>query len=187
MLRFTKKQWSKAQKHLGNALILDPTNPKIMFKLGAQHKLLASSFKKHPSRMRINNRKAAVYFRQSIAARPVYPVSWAYLAVTKEQLNVINREFWNSMEQSMRLGSWEPAVTFPVSVAGMAYYHIMPSSMRLDMAEFVQHGFVQHGIRLWNHLVKSGHLELACSLMKNQHLIDKFCINPDSKSLIQDS
>ena len=176
LFSFTMKQWSKVQEDLKIALQLDPANSKIMSKLGEHHKLLARSSKNTRWKIQSNHRNAADYFRQSIALRPISPAAWASLAIIKERLKVIDLEFWNAMKQSIRLGPWEPQVTLPISSAGMTYYRLMPRSMRSDMAEFIQHGFKQHGIRLWSQIEKTGHLELACSLMKDRNLIQRFCL-----------
>jgi hypothetical protein len=164
-LKYTMKQWRKVQEHLKNGLKLDPTNPNIMFMLGKRHVRLQKHKKISKWKMRFHNRKAEKYFRQSIVARPTYPISWIYIAVIKKNLKVIGNQFWYAIDQSIRLGPWERLVTKTIPELGMIYYHIIPKSMHSQMVEHIHHGFLKHRRYLRRRLEKRTKIRRACNLL----------------------
>ncbi|NND43879.1 MAG: hypothetical protein HKN58_01050 [Xanthomonadales bacterium] len=54
--------------------------------------------------------RAAEEYRASLALRPMWPYTWANLAVVKAEAGIFDREFRTAVRRTVETGPWEPGV-----------------------------------------------------------------------------
>lgn len=64
-------------------------------------------------------RQALVSFKASAEMRPMWPYSWAYIALMKAYLTEFDLEYRSAMHQASELGPWENSVNIALTEAGL--------------------------------------------------------------------
>jgi len=75
---------------------------------------------------------AALAYRQSAAARPTWPNTWAHLAQSKFALNELDDEFATALKQANRWGPYRPDVQLELASIGLRAWPLLTPSQRVD-------------------------------------------------------
>jgi len=104
---------------------LDPSHPTYLHRLGRLSHLMMTL---EPSRRSHWGGLAKEYYRQSLAVRPAWPLTWANLALVKADLLEFDAEMDQSLMQAAAYGPYEPGVLELVSSIGLQYEaYLMPN------------------------------------------------------------
>lgn len=85
-------------------------------------------------------RQALDPIRQAIALRPASSYSWAILLRLKDELGEYDAEFCRSLERTVTLGPWEPALQLVVADVGWSAWAELPGVEREMVRENLVRG-----------------------------------------------
>lgn len=120
--------WVRTRDNLRAGLAITPDGPQLFDDLAYLHASralslgtpdLATPLGKFQAKLFDD---AIVYYRQGAAARPTYPFSWAYLALTKHLRGQIDDELWLAFDKAIRFGSTEAAVRTTIVQIASAHW-----------------------------------------------------------------
>lgn len=75
---------------------------------------------------------AAQAYRQSAAARPTWPNTWAHLAHSKFALNELDEEFAKALKQANHWGPYRPDVQLELASIGLRAWPLLTQPQRVD-------------------------------------------------------
>jgi hypothetical protein len=108
--------WVRTRDSLRSALTITPHSAQLFDDLAYLHATRAVSIGNPDPATPLGKYQAKlfddaiVYFRRGADARPTYPFSWAYLALTKDMRGQVDDELWLAFDKAIRFGSTEAAV-----------------------------------------------------------------------------
>lgn len=82
---------------------------------------------------------AAAAYRQSAAARPTWPNTWAHLAQSKYALGEIDSEFAQAMKQANEWGPYRPDVQLQLAGIGLRAWPMLDQQQRAEAVTSARH------------------------------------------------
>ena len=134
----TTAQVQQAYELMLEANELDAGHPTYLHRLGRLSHLLMALDLKNRARW---GALAKTYYRQSLAVRPAWPLTWANLALVKADLLEFDGEMAQSLQYSAAYGPYEPGVLTIVAGLGLRNEAWLTPAM----AEVVN-GTIQRGL-----------------------------------------
>ena len=136
--KLTTAQVQQAYELMLEANELDAGHPTYLHRLGRLSHLLMALDLKNRARW---GALAKTYYRQSLAVRPAWPLTWANLALVKADLLEFDGEMAQSLQYSAAYGPYEPGVLTIVAGLGLRNEAWLTPAM----AEVVN-GTIQRGL-----------------------------------------
>lgn len=105
--------WGKVRNQLLEARDIAPDNAQNYDDLGFIHALRAQSVAGIPELQDLHQAllsQAAAYYRTAVTLRPMFPYSWAHLALTQHYLGQHGPDFWKNYDTAYAYGKNESGV-----------------------------------------------------------------------------
>jgi hypothetical protein len=110
------------------------------------------------------HREALDHYRASTRLRPGWPYAWAGIAITKQRLGEIDKEFDTAVGNAARLGSWEPPVQLALAeVAMKSALPLSPEARRAALGA-MSNALKRQEAELVRLAVRHGRLDLLCAV-----------------------
>jgi hypothetical protein len=118
---------------------LDPGHPTYLHRLGRLSHLLMG--------LELAQRdewagRAKGYYRESLIARPAWPITWANLALVKADQLEFDAEMDLALANAMRLGPWEPGVLVMMANMATTRGQFLTSDIRAMLGANVARGLI---------------------------------------------
>lgn len=177
-----ESEWLRAEKYARRALFFHPANADHLTLMAELYHWRSGNQKLSLPVREQSFHRASDFYLQSIEQRPLWPYSWANLALLKAQWNrPINLE----LRRAQQLGSWEPLVQLSIHEAGLIRWrNLSQSEKSLIFKNFINSftlGY-EHTEKLLNISENNGYLAPFCFYAKQKainesvrHLVERRC------------
>ncbi|WP_432472283.1 VpsP family polysaccharide biosynthesis protein [Amphritea sp. HPY] len=110
----------RAMDNINKALWWDPENPEYTDYQGFLYYYQGLvSISDQQADFTPHFRQALASFKTSTRTRPMWPYSWAYIALMKAYLAEFDQEYRSAIHQASKLGPWENSVNIALTEAGL--------------------------------------------------------------------
>lgn len=147
----TTDEWMLAQGKLLEARDFDPGQPGYLEDLARLHELRALP------------REALDFQRKAARLRPGSPYTWAYIALLKERLFELDREFETALRNAALLGPWEPEVQIALAEAGFRHWDALAPETRAAMRANAARALRWQDARMFELARRTGRLDVLCA------------------------
>ncbi len=124
------------------ALSYAPTHPTYLHRLGQMHSALQ---RRDPIGNAAHGEISLKYLRDSSAARPQWPHTWAELVLIKVASEQFDVELHEAILKATRYGPWEPIVHKLVTQAGIVAYAQLPAGVQTAVRGNIERGLRSPG------------------------------------------
>ena len=123
-------RWRRAWSYNQKSLSLDGDNPMYLNQAARvwEWRMFVTGRQSEDPRPIIQ--RAIEFQRKALRAQPVWPSSWAHLAVLKARNMEFDAEFEAAVERSVELGPWQPGVHIILVDIGLMRWNLLADSTR---------------------------------------------------------
>lgn len=118
---------------------------------------------------------AAADHRTALAARPLWPYSWANLLAVKDRLGEVDAEFALALERSVETGPWEPAVQRQVIRSGVRWWDELQRAQRQQLRRVVDNALRTQPRHVFEIVRFYARPDLLCGPATGQPQIERWC------------
>jgi hypothetical protein len=120
-------------------------------------------------------RAAASDYRKALAARPLWPYSWASLLHAGDLLGPVDAEFRLAMRQSARTGPWEPQVQLQLLRSGIRHWEELGAEDRTLVQRTLVHALRIQPREVFDIVRFYARPDLICHLDVEHAQIQRWC------------
>ena len=167
----------EAVARLDKALARFPNNPDFLDLSGHLKELKASQPGTAGAERGELLESAASDYRKALAARPLWPYSWANLLSVKDKLGQVDPEFNKAMNRAAETGPWEPRVQLQVVRSGIRHWDQLRGSERKLVQGKVRDALKVQPREVFKIVRDYGRPDLICETSGVHSQIDRWCGN----------
>jgi hypothetical protein len=119
--------------------------------------------------------RAADHYRAALAARPLWPHSWANLLAVKDQLGAVDDEFMLALTRSAETGPWTPRVQLQVMESGLRHWDRLPAGGQDVVRDKVADALVIQPRKVFEIVRNYAMPELVCGVESGHRAIERWC------------
>jgi len=169
------EEWERVYQGLLRALALDPYNPYLVNDMGRTHDWRVLREVAANPNARMVRTQALQHYRRSIRLRPVWPHTWASLALVKYRLRELDEEFEQALRNATHFGPWEPVVQRIVAEVGLAAWRELSEEGRRIVVQNLERSLVWQTPAIVKAAQRLGRMPLLCATVKRLEVLQPYC------------
>ena len=120
---------------------------------------------------------AAVRYRASLSARPLWPYGWAGLLSVKDKLGQVDPEFRTALNRSAETGPWEPRVQLQLIQSGLRHWDRISRADRQLVLRKSADALKMRPREVFELARRYGRPDIVCPIGADQPQISRWCSN----------
>lgn len=175
-------EWLRAEEYARDALFFQPANAEYLALMAEIYHWRSADQDISPPVREQSFQRASDFYRQAIEKRPLWPYTWANLALLNAQWN---RPLSLELHRAQELGAWEPLVQLSIHEAGLISWRNLSQGEKSLIFENYINSFTlgyKHTEKFLNISENNGYLASFCFFARQeaikesvQHLVERRC------------